>query len=107
MSIAQFKRDEQETNRLAVWDFITKNPCHTQIECCAATGLGRVTVGRHWRAIRDGWRPNTCRECGRSVSRTPGKGWVAPCGRRVTDLTESGGCQSRKSSEGYEVTSRD
>lgn len=44
-------------NRIAVWNFFRDNPCHTKKECCAALGLSAPTVGKHCRAIREGWRP--------------------------------------------------
>ncbi len=46
-----------ETNRQRVYDFFTKNPCHTNKDAAEALDLSVVTVGKHARAIREGWRP--------------------------------------------------
>jgi len=46
-----------DANRARVFKFFVENPCHTQTECAAATGLSLLAVGRHVKSIREGWRP--------------------------------------------------
>ena len=48
----------QAHNRRRVYDWFVAHPCHSNRDCAAALGLGEVAVGRHARAIRDGWRPD-------------------------------------------------
>lgn len=57
MNAAESSKKKGLQNRLAVWEFFRKNPCHTKGEAAEALGLTRTTVGGHCQAIRDGWRP--------------------------------------------------
>lgn len=59
-------------NRLRVFCFFQWNPCHSNKDAAAALDLTEVTVGKHARAIREGWRPEPqaisdmvdCDKCG-------------------------------------------
>lgn len=50
-------RERGETNRRRVFDFFVENPCHTNRDAAQALDLSEMTVSKHARAIRDGWRP--------------------------------------------------
>lgn len=58
MNAAELKKAESAKIRQDVWDWFQQNPCHTKGECAAALGHTPTTIGKHCRAIRDGWRPN-------------------------------------------------
>lgn len=58
MNAAELKQAESAKIRQAVWDWFRENPCHTKGECAVALGLNPATVGKHCKAIRDGWRPS-------------------------------------------------
>lgn len=57
MNASELAQQEGLKNRMAVWNFFRKNPCHTKGECAKALGLTAQTVGTHCKAIREGWRP--------------------------------------------------
>lgn len=54
--------ERSKSNRLRVFRFFKENPCHSNKDAAVALDLTEVTVGKHARAIREGWRPEpqTC-----------------------------------------------
>lgn len=46
-----------EENRKRVFEFFQQNPCHRNRDAAEELGLSVMAVGRHAKAIREGWRP--------------------------------------------------
>lgn len=59
MDAIELKQAESQKIRDEVWSWFQENPCHTKAECAAALGYNRATIGKHCKAIREGWRPST------------------------------------------------
>ena len=103
-AIEKAKRDGED-NRIAVWNFFRNNPCHSRGECAKALGLNHQTVGAHAKAIKAGWRPDVCRDCGRKIL-LDGGGFIAACGRRVglsDGTSDEKICVNSADGEGFEV----
>lgn len=51
-------KERGRVNRRRVLEYFLANPCQTNKACAKALDLNEMSVGRHARAIRDGWRPD-------------------------------------------------
>lgn len=45
-------------NRKRVYDFFVENPCHSNLDASQSLNLSKLAVGKHCKAIREGWRPD-------------------------------------------------
>lgn len=48
----------REANRLRVWNFFHNNPFKSRQECAQELDLSVIVIGRHIKAIKDGWVPD-------------------------------------------------
>lgn len=55
--IGKMKTEEGEKNREAVFVFLRDNPGAKQRDCAKLLGFNVMTVSKHVKAIRAGWRP--------------------------------------------------
>jgi len=51
------KIEERERNRTAIFMFFRENPASKQIDCAKVLGMNPVTINKHVKAIRSGWKP--------------------------------------------------
>lgn len=55
--IGKLRALEGEKNREAIFDFLRDNPGSKQVDCAKHFGMNVMTIQKHVKAIRMGWRP--------------------------------------------------
>lgn len=55
--IGKIRAAEGSKNREAIFEFLRENPGSKQIEAAKHFGMNVMTINKHVKAIRLGWRP--------------------------------------------------
>ena len=55
--IGKIRSEEGEKNRKAIFDYLRDNPGSKQVDCAEHFGMNVMTINKHVKAIRLGWRP--------------------------------------------------
>jgi predicted transcriptional regulator len=55
--IGKLRAEEGAENRKAIFNFLRENPGSKQVDCAKHFGMNVMTINKHVKAIRLGWRP--------------------------------------------------